>query len=224
MRSFTFFERVYRAFRDHDQSQLKLVLLCTTVSGGGLLAYGEAVGASEAAVTDKKKVVVLGTARSIVEPVRNIFRKKKVDVEYSEAECVKIDAANRKVYCRSNRSNNSNVKEEFVVDYDYLIIAVGANVNTFNTPGVVENCHFLKEVEDAQKIRRTVIDCFERASLPSLSEEENKRILHFSIVGGGQTGVEFAAALHDFVIEDLVRLYPGIKDLVKITLLPNEMH
>nr|KYP51220.1 putative NADH dehydrogenase [Cajanus cajan] len=260
MRSFTFFERVSRAFRDHG-SNFKLVLLCTTVSGGGVLAYGEAVGASEAAVTEKKKVVVLGTgwagtsflknldnpryevhvvsprnyfaftpllpsvtcgtveARSIVEPVRNIFRKKKVDVQFSEAECLKIDAANRKVYCRSSINNNLNDKEEFVVDYDYLIIAVGANVNTFNTPGVTENCHFLKEVEDAQKIRRTVIDCFERASLPSVSEEERKRILHFAIVGGGPTGVEFAASLHDFVTEDLVNLYPGIKDLVKITLL-----
>lgn len=65
-----------------------------------------------------------------------------VDIQFSEAECLKIDSANRKVYCRSNISNNE--KEEFVVDYDYLIIAVGANVNTFNTPGVTENCHFLK--------------------------------------------------------------------------------
>ena len=262
MRSFTFFERVSRAFRDHG-SNFKLVLLCTTVSGGGIVAYGEAAAASEAAAaaTEKKKVVVLGTgwagtsflrnldnpkyevhvvsprnyfaftpllpsvtcgtveARSIVEPVRNIFRKKKMDMQFSEAECLKIDATNRKVYCRSNISNNLNEKEEFVVDYDYLIIAVGANVNTFNTPGVMENCHFLKEVEDAQKIRRTVIDCFERASLPSVSEEEKKRILHFAIIGGGPTGVEFAASLHDYVTEDLVNIYPGIKDLVKITLL-----
>ncbi|KAK7302690.1 hypothetical protein RJT34_13585 [Clitoria ternatea] len=260
MPTFTFFNRLSRAFRD-NQSRIKLVLLCTTVSGGGLLAYGEVAAPEAAVVTDKKKVVVLGTgwaatsflknlndpkydvqvvsprnyfaftpllpsvtcgtveARSIVEPVRNIFKKKRVDVQFSEAECFKIDAQNRKVYCRSSVNNNLNGEEEFVVDYDYLIIAVGANVNTFNTPGVVENCHFLKEVEDAQKIRRTVIDCFERANLPDVSEEERKRILHFAIVGGGPTGVEFAASLHDFVNEDLVRLYPGIKDLVKITLL-----
>ncbi|CAI8618114.1 unnamed protein product [Vicia faba] len=260
MRNFSFFHRFSKTFRDYD-SNFKLVLLCTTVSGGGLLAYGEAVATSEAAVPEKKKVLVLGTgwagtsflrnlndpryevhvvsprnyftftpllpsvtcgtieARSIVEPVRNIFRKKHVDSRFSEAECIKIDAVNRKVYCRANINNNSNEKEEFVVDYDYLIIAVGANVNTFNTPGVTENCHFLKEVEDAQRIRRTVIDCFERASLPSVSDEEKKRILHFAIVGGGPTGVEFAAALHDFVSEDLVKLYPGVKDLFKITLL-----
>ncbi|KAL8214185.1 hypothetical protein R6Q57_003634, partial [Mikania cordata] len=50
-----------------------------------------------------------------------------------------------------------------------------AGVNTFNTPGVEENCHYLKEVEDAQKIRRTVIDCFEKASLPTLSDVERKK-------------------------------------------------
>lgn len=71
-------------------------------------------------------------------------KQKKVNAYFNEAECVKIDAANKKIYCRSNINNNLNVKDEFVVDYDYLVIAVGANVNTFNTPGVVENCHFLK--------------------------------------------------------------------------------
>ncbi|KAB1221884.1 External alternative NAD(P)H-ubiquinone oxidoreductase B3, mitochondrial [Morella rubra] len=145
--------------------------------------------------------------------------KKNVDVHYWEADCYKIDAANKKIYCRATQKNNSNEIEEFVVDYDFLVIAVGARVNTFNTPGVEENCHFLKEVEDAQNIRRAVIDCFERASLPTVSDEEKKRILHFAVVGGGPTGVEFAAELHDFVNEDLVKLYPGVKELVKITLL-----
>ncbi|XAR66388.1 NADH:ubiquinone reductase (non-electrogenic) [Bertholletia excelsa] len=165
--------------------------------------------------------VTCGTveARSIVEPIRNITRKKNMNIRYWEAECIKIDAQNKKVYCRSNQNTNLNGAEEFVVDYDYLVIAMGARSNTFNTPGVVENCHFLKEVEDAQKIRRSVIDCFERASLPTLSDEERKKILQFVIVGGGPTGVEFAAELHDFVNEDIVRLYPKVKELVKITLL-----
>ncbi|XP_050289035.1 external alternative NAD(P)H-ubiquinone oxidoreductase B2, mitochondrial-like [Quercus robur] len=262
MRSFTFYERVSRAF--HDYPSLSKFLVVFTVSGGGLVAYAEANSsngapaiASSESENVKKKVVVLGTGwagtsflknlnnptydvqvisprnyfaftpllpsvtcgtvepRSIVEPIRNIVRKKHSDVQYCEAECYKIDAENKKIYCRSTQ----NGKEEFVVDFDYLIISVGARVNTFNTPGVEEHCHFLKEVEDAQRIRRTVIDCFERASLPNVSEEERKRILHFAIVGGGPTGVEFAAVLHDFVKEDLVTLYPRVKDQVKITLL-----
>lgn len=79
--------------------------------------------------------------------------------------------------------------------------------------------HVVQEVEDAQRIRRTIVDSFEKASLPNLSDEERKKILHFVIVGGGPTGVEFAAELHDYVNEDLVKLYPKVKDAVKITLL-----
>ncbi|KAF2303447.1 hypothetical protein GH714_018419 [Hevea brasiliensis] len=170
--------------------------------------------------------VTCGTveARSIVEPIRNIVRKKNVDICFWEAECFKIDAENKKVYCRSNQNANMNGKEEFVVEYDYLVIAMGARPNTFNTPGVMEYCNFLKEVEDAQKIRRSVIDNFEKASLPNLSDEERKRILHFVVVGGGPTGVEFAAELHDFVNEDLIKIYPSAKDFVKITLLEAADH
>lgn len=84
--------------------------------------------------------------------------------------------------------------------------------------------HFLQEVEDAQRIRRTVIDCFEKAVLPDLSEEERRTNLHFIIVGGGPTGVEFAAELHDFVREDLIKLYPSVKDLVKISVIQSGDH
>ncbi|KAJ0808223.1 putative NADH:ubiquinone reductase (non-electrogenic) [Helianthus annuus] len=53
----------------------------------------------------------------------------------------------------------------------------------------------------------------------SVSEEEKKRILHFVVVGGGPTGVEFAAELHDFLHEDLVKLYPDLEEYTTITLL-----
>ncbi|CAN6177056.1 unnamed protein product [Urochloa humidicola] len=111
-----------------------------------------------------------------------------------------------------------------MLDYDYLVVALGATVNTFNTPGVLEHCHFLKEVEDAQKIRRSVIDCFEKASLPNISEEEKRKTLHFVVIGGGPTGVEFAAEMHDFLVEDLVKLYPAIQEFVKITIIQSGEH
>lgn len=61
--------------------------------------------------------------------------------------------------------------------------------------------------------------CFERASLPNISEEERKKNLHFVVIGGGPTGVEFAAELHDFVNEDLAKLYPDIKEYVNISVI-----
>ncbi|KAK6932483.1 FAD/NAD(P)-binding domain [Dillenia turbinata] len=82
-----------------------------------------------------------------------------------------------------------------------------------------ESDMIVNEVEDAQSIRRSVIDCFEKSYIPTLNDKEREKILHFVVVGGGPTGVEFAAELHDFVHEDLCKLYPAVKDLVKISLL-----
>lgn len=48
------------------------------------------------------------------------------------------------VSCKSNIKKNLVGNSEFSLEYDYLVISVGAQVNTFGTPGVMENCHFLK--------------------------------------------------------------------------------
>lgn len=82
----------------------------------------------------------------------------------------------------------------------------------------------MQEVEHAQNIRKAVIDCFERASLPNLSDEERKRILHFVVVGGGPTGVEFSAELHDFLVEDVAKIYPQVQEFTRITLLEASDH
>ena len=70
--------------------------------------------------------------------------QKHVNIEFREAECYKIDPVNRKVYCRATQPSDLEGKEEFAVDYDYLVVAMGARPNTFNTPGVEEHCLFLK--------------------------------------------------------------------------------
>ena len=73
-----------------------------------------------------------------------LLQQRKGEIKFWEAECLKIDAANKKVFCQSNVDNNLVGNREFALEYDYLVIAMGAQVNTFNTPGVKENCHFLK--------------------------------------------------------------------------------
>ncbi|XP_048432376.1 external alternative NAD(P)H-ubiquinone oxidoreductase B4, mitochondrial-like [Pyrus x bretschneideri] len=78
-------------------------------------------------------------------------------------------------------------------------------------------------IEDVVRIQQTVIDCFEKASLPSVSEEE-KKLLSFVCVGGGPAGVKFAAELHDFVKEDLAKLYPSVTGYIKITVIEASDH
>ncbi|KAK5295729.1 hypothetical protein LTR16_000712 [Cryomyces antarcticus] len=50
------------------------------------------------------------------------------------------------------------------------------------------------------------------AALPTTSDTMKKNLLNFAVVGGGPTGIEFSAELHDIIMEDLAKLYP---DLIK---------
>ena len=54
--------------------------------------------------------------------------------------------------------------------------------NTFNVPGVEENCFFLKDMEGAKALRQRINECFEISALPSTSPEERKRLLTFVVV------------------------------------------
>jgi len=107
--------------------------------------------------------------------------------------------------------------ETFDLNYDKLIIAVGCYSQTFGTPGVKEHALFLKDVGDARKIRNRLLACFETAALPTTSDELRKYLLNFAIVGGGPTGIEFSAELHDIIIQDLSRIYPELMKFVNIT-------
>jgi NADH:ubiquinone reductase (non-electrogenic) len=91
-------------------------------------------------------------------------------------------------------------------------------------PGVRENSCFLKEIGDAQRIRKRIMDCVETAAFKDQSEAEIDRLLHMVVVGGGPTGVEFAGELHDFFEDDIKRLIPDIAPRFRVTLieaLPN---
>ncbi|THC93175.1 hypothetical protein EYZ11_007354 [Aspergillus tanneri] len=161
--------------------------------------------------------------RSIMEPIRNILRQKQANVKFYEAEATKIDYEKRVVYI----SDDSEIKgdtSQTEVPFDMLVVGVGAENATFGIKGVKENSCFLKEVGDAQKIRKRIMDCVETAMFKDQSEEEVKRLLHMVVVGGGPTGVEFAGELQDFFEEDLKKWIPDIQKNFHVTLveaLPN---
>lgn len=140
-----------------------------------------------------------------------------------------IDFANKTIRVEANTSDDLGSKtqlalakpsksgEMFDVPYDKLVIAVGSYSQTFGIEGVKEYANFLRDVGDARKIRLRVLQCFEKAALPTTTEEEKKKLLHFVIVGGGPTGIEFAAELHDLIRDDLKKLYPGLVEYIGIT-------
>lgn len=107
--------------------------------------------------------------------------------------------------------------EMFDISYDKLVIAVGCYSQTFNTAGVRENALFLKDVGDARRIRKRLLECFELAALPTTPDRIRKQLLNFAIVGGGPTGIEFCAELHDLIHEDLRKIYPDLVQFVQLT-------
>ncbi|OJD21314.1 hypothetical protein ACJ73_07347 [Blastomyces percursus] len=161
--------------------------------------------------------------RSIMEPIRNILRHKKAAVKYYEASATKIDPEKRVVRI-SDVSDIRGDTSTTEVPYDMLVVGVGAENATFGIPGVREHSCFLKEVGDAQEIRKRIMDCVETAIFKDQTKEEVKRLLHMVVVGGGPTGVEFAGELQDFFNDDLKKWVPEITDNFKVTLveaLPN---
>ena len=107
-----------------------------------------------------------------------------------------MDTQNKKVLCESIHN------EPFALDYDKLVIAVGVKTNTFGIQSVAQAAHkgdaifFLKQLAHARAIRTNIIDCFERAALPTVTDDEKRRLLSFLVVGGGPTSCEFTAELH----------------------------
>ncbi|KAJ7472304.1 pyridine nucleotide-disulfide oxidoreductase-domain-containing protein [Mycena galericulata] len=159
--------------------------------------------------------------RSILQPTRYITRHKARAVEVIEAEAQSVDPVNKTVsfigvydVTRSSLHSsfgpdNSDIQgsvSSTAIPYDYLVYAVGAEVQTFGIPGVQEHACFMKELHDAEKMQRRFLDCLESAAFPGQSEPEIERLLHMVVVGGGPTG------------EDLKMWYPELAGKIKITL------
>ncbi|HET9870170.1 MAG TPA: FAD-dependent oxidoreductase [bacterium] len=147
--------------------------------------------------------------RNIIEPLRRSFPR----VRYYQAACVGLDTAQKTAACR-----DSSDASEFSVPYDLLVVGLGAKVNTFGIPGVEENALFLKSIEDARSIRRRILECFECASRPDLSADRRRQLLNFVVMGGGPTGAEFAAELHDLMEREMRAYYAPLMADVRVTI------
>ncbi|EJF61616.1 NADH dehydrogenase [Dichomitus squalens LYAD-421 SS1] len=163
--------------------------------------------------------VAVGTIspRSILQPTRYVTRHKKRQVTVIEASATDVDPVNKTVTF-ADTSEIQGAVSNTTIPYDYLVFAVGAEVQTFNIPGVREHACFMKELEDAEKMQRRFMDCMESAAFPGQTSDEVKRLLHMVVVGGGPTGVELSGELHDFLEEDLRSWYPELAESVRITL------
>lgn len=150
--------------------------------------------------------------RSIIEPLRD--SKFRHENDFHHASVTDIDPQNKAVNVQSELS-----KRTYAIKYDALVLACGSRPLTFGLPGVEEHAFFLKEVHHARAIRNKILENFEAATQPGVSVDEKKQLLHFVVVGGGPTGVEFCAELYDLLQQDLVRMYPEASKYLCVSLL-----
>ncbi|HEV7281118.1 MAG TPA: FAD-dependent oxidoreductase [Pirellulaceae bacterium] len=146
--------------------------------------------------------------RTVIEPIR----LQRRGIRFLLAKAVHVDMQERVVRCQS-------VFDDATWDetFDASVLAVGCVPNTFGVSGVERHGFFLKEIEDARRIRERLVSNLERASLPSTSADEQARLLHVVAVGGGPTGVRSAGELYDLLRTDLPRTYPHLAGKARVT-------
>jgi NADH dehydrogenase len=92
--------------------------------------------------------------------------------------------------------------------YDQLVISLGAEPSYFDIPGVEEHAISIKGIGAGEEITDRVIERYEETTLAGGDVPDSK--LTFVVIGGGSTGVEVAAELHNLLQELLVPDYPNI--------------
>ncbi|WP_139558263.1 NAD(P)/FAD-dependent oxidoreductase [Methylotetracoccus oryzae] len=114
--------------------------------------------------------------------------------------------------------------------YELLVIAVGSVCNDFGIPGVAEHCLFLDSTDQAEQFQTRLLEAYTRAHVQGGVKQPGQ--LDVAIVGGGATGIELSAQLHQatrllsaygldkvepsdiriHLIEASPRLLPGLPD------------
>jgi NADH dehydrogenase len=140
-------------------------------------------------------------------PIRAILRHQR-NATVLMAEVTGIDTANRQVQTTSA-----------AIPYDQLVVATGATHSYFGHDDWAQFAPGLKRIEDATRIRRSILLAFERAELTN-DEAERSRLLTFVIIGAGATGVEMAGAIAEIarytIAMDFRRIDPRTAQIILI--------
>lgn len=136
-------------------------------------------------------------ASEICQPIRGLLGKY-TNIRVLMAQVESVDRANKRV-----------ILENDALEYDYLLVATGAQVKFFGPPSWRENSTGLKTVEDALTLRRKILSAFEAAE-QSKDPEVIRQLLTFVVIGGGSTGVEMAGAIREIAAEVMNRDFRNV--------------
>ena len=160
---------------------------------GGLTAARKMAGFADVTVVDRHnfqtflpllyQVSTAGLAADhVAHPIRGALRK--TGVQFRMGSPLSVD----------HKNNTVKLDSSEVLEFDYLVVALGSANADFGIPGVTEHALGMKSVHEALNIRAEVLRRFE-----DLCRFEDETIFTITVVGGGPTGVEMAGAFAELV-------------------------
>jgi NADH dehydrogenase len=130
-------------------------------------------------------------------PIRELLHGHK-NITYHQAAVKSVDLAQKQVVMDGVAP----------IPYDYLVLALGAVVNFFHTPGADQYAFPLYTMEDAIRLKEHILKTLEAVDKnPALIDDG---ALTFCVVGGGPTGVELTGALVELLHTELKKDYPSL--------------
>ncbi|HTH83931.1 NAD(P)/FAD-dependent oxidoreductase [Mycobacterium sp.] len=122
----------------------------------------------------------------IAPPTRIILRKQK-NAQVLLGNVTHIDMANQTI-------KSELLGHTYVTPYDTLIVAAGAGQSYFGNDHFAEWAPGMKTVDDALELRGRILGAFEQAERSS-DPARREKLLTFTVVGAGPTGVEMAGQI-----------------------------
>jgi NADH dehydrogenase len=161
---------------DRDRGELEIVL----VSAENYFVFQPLLADIISATIETTHVVV---------PLRRMLPDVEVEVGYVDL----IDPSTRTAWVRRRESH-----QRFAIGYDALVLALGSVTDFRMVPGMADHAIGVRSLGDAFYLRNRALSMLEEARIEP-DPERRRRLLTFAVVGGGSTGVEVAAELHDLL-------------------------
>src|SRR6516165_2489162 len=141
-----------------------------------------------------------------IAPATRVILRRQKNVQVLLGEVTGIDLHNRKV-------TSELLGHTYVTPYDTLILAAGAGQSYFGSDHFAEFAPGMKTIDDALELRARILSAFEQAERSSDASRREK-LLTFTVIGAGPTGVEMAgqiAELADHTLQGAFRSIDSTK-------------
>lgn len=159
-------------------------------------------------ISKNYEVIVVSPSNSFLYTpllINSIFNSITLTLSISELNSFPIKYINNKVSDINFQKNKIFLEKkdgEFSssnLDYDYLILAHGSVVNTFQIDGVKENCYFIKEEKDSLKIKEQLNLLFKSNDH---NNNHNKYPKSIAVIGTSFAGVELIGEFIDRIHQE----------------------